>query len=122
MRINNLYQVVYDSATIGKNVKFGAFVDIGHNVEIGAGTTISSFCFIPEGVLIGENCFIGPRTTFTNDKYPPSPRSEWRFTVIGNNVSTGAACTILPGITIGDNVTIGAGSVGKRTDSCRIGR
>jgi len=30
---------------------------------------------------------------------------------VGNNVWIGGAVTILPGVTIGDNVTIGAGSV-----------
>jgi maltose O-acetyltransferase len=39
-------------------------------------------------------------------------RREWALPVtIGNNVWIGGSVTILPGIKIGDNVTIGAGSV-----------
>lgn len=55
--------------------------------------------------------------TFTNDPYPRSRRSMSRSertypnTVIKNGVSIGGGSTILPGITIGANSIIGAGSV-----------
>jgi acetyltransferase-like isoleucine patch superfamily enzyme len=96
-------------AKIGNNVSIGMFSeingDIGNNVRIGKG------CFIPEGVTIEDNCFIGPHVTFTNDKYPPSPKNEWQKTFVKSNANIGAAATILCGITIGKAATIGAGSV-----------
>ncbi len=53
------------------------------------------------GAKIGAGVVIKPHV---NIKYP------WKLE-IGNNVWIGGGCIILPGVTIGDNTTIGAGSV-----------
>lgn len=95
---------------IGDNCVIHAMVWIGNNVLIGDNCKVQSFSFIPDGVSIGDNCFIGPRVTFTNDKYPPSG-GKWQKTYVGKNTSIGAGAIILPGIIIGDNVTIGAGTI-----------
>lgn len=102
---------IYPSAIIGDRCNIGWFCEIGNNVRIGADTRIGAFSFIPEGVSIGEKCFIGPRFTGTNDKFPPSPKSFWKPIIIEDGVSIGAACTVLPGVTIGRGALIGAGSV-----------
>lgn len=52
---------------------------------------------------IGSNFLIRQCTTIGNDK--------GKRPIIGNNVQLGAAVNIIGGITIGDNVIIGAGSV-----------
>ena len=102
---------VYNSAKIGEGVSIGMFSEIGENVEIGEYTRIGAMSFIPEGVKIGKNCFIGPRRTFTNDKYPPSGKDGWLRTVIEDGASLGAAVTVICGVRIGKNALIGAGSV-----------
>jgi len=102
---------LYPSARIGKNVSIGMFSEIGPNVEIGEGTRIGFGVFIPEGVKIGKNCFIGPRSCFSNDFYPPSPKSEWRETIIEDNVSIGANVSIRPGVVIKAHSLIGMGAV-----------
>jgi UDP-2-acetamido-3-amino-2,3-dideoxy-glucuronate N-acetyltransferase len=102
---------VYLTAKIGYKVSVGSGTEIGHNVFIGANSRIGAQCFIPEGVWIGNQCFIGPKVCFTNDRYPPSPRSKWQTTIIQDKVSIGAACVILPGLVIGKGALIGAGSV-----------
>ena len=96
---------------IGENCTIHSHVWIADRVSIGSGCRIQAFCFIPAGVRIGRDVFLGPRVTFTNDKYPPGSSEEWRVTVVGDNVSIGAGAVILPGITIGDRARIGAGSV-----------
>ena len=101
-------------AEIGENCKIHSHVWIGNGVKIGNNVAIQAFSFIPEGVTIEDNVFIGPRVTFTNDKHPPSGRENWQKTVVKSGASLGAACTILPGITIGKNAKIGAGSVVTR--------
>jgi len=48
----------------------------------------------------------------STDPVERNTRQEWAKPVtIGNNCWIGGSVTILPGVTIGDNVTIGAGSV-----------
>jgi acetyltransferase-like isoleucine patch superfamily enzyme len=94
---------------IGNNCIIHAPVWIGNNVKLGNNCRIQAFSFIPDGVEIGNNVFIAPNVTFTNDKKPPS--DKWLKTIIEDNVSIGAGCVILPGITIGRNSTIGAGTL-----------
>lgn len=68
-------------------------------------------------VTIGDDCFIGPNVGIytachSTDPAERNTRQEWAKPVsIGNNCWIGGSVTILPGVTIGDNVTIGAGSV-----------
>ena len=68
-------------------------------------------------VTIGDDCFIGPNVSIltachSTDPVERNTRQEWAKAVtIGHNCWIGASVTILPGVTIGDNVTIGAGSV-----------
>src|SRR5512139_250715 len=73
---------VYPTARIGKNVSVGRYSEIGHRVWIGDNVRVGAMCFIPEGVTIQEDAWIGPRCTFTNDKFPPSPRKMWKETVV----------------------------------------
>ncbi|EIG6183874.1 N-acetyltransferase, partial [Escherichia coli] len=63
--------------------------------------------------IIEDNVFIGPNVTFTNDIYPRSKKyPDYYPTIhIKKNASIGANATILPGIIIGENSIIGAGSV-----------
>lgn len=100
---------IYETAKIGGNTKIGSYVEIGEGVEVGKNCMIESYVFIPEGITVMDNVFIGPRVTFTNDKYPPSNKLE--KTTVHKGVRIGANATILPGITIGEEAVIGAGAV-----------
>jgi acetyltransferase-like isoleucine patch superfamily enzyme len=103
----NLYK-----CKIGKNCKIDAFVYIEEGVEIGDNVKIRAFTFIPEGVKIEDDVYIGPRVTFTNDKYPRT-RGRWRLlkTLVKKGASIGAGSIILPGLTIGRYALIAAGSI-----------
>lgn len=64
----------------------------------------------PEYITIGKNCVIGYNTTiltheFLVDEFKTGP------VYIGDNTLIGANVTILPGVTIGKNVKVGAGAV-----------
>lgn len=71
-------------------------------------------------IYIGDNTMIGPNVTITTAGHPvkASLRREgyqYNFPIhIGKNVWLGAGVTVLPGVTIGDNSVIGAGSVVTR--------
>ena len=107
------YCVVFPNAVIGKNCNICAFVLIENEVFIGDNVTIKSGVQIWDGITIKDNVCIGPNVTFTNDKFPRSKNQNWELkkTLIEEGASIGANSTVLPGITIGKNSMIGAGSV-----------
>ncbi|WP_156294032.1 acyltransferase [Serratia oryzae] len=111
----NIWQfvVVLDGAVIGENCNICANVLIENDVIIGNNVTVKSGVYIWDGTTIMDNVFVGPCVVFCNDKYPRSKQypSEFAKILIHENASIGANSTILPGITLGRNCIIGAGSV-----------
>ncbi|MBO4411313.1 MAG: sugar O-acetyltransferase [Lachnospiraceae bacterium] len=92
------------------------------NVHVGKDTFFNfNTVFVDDGrIEIGEHCMIGPNCTFVGAQHPISPSLrlkglQYNKTVrVGNNVWFGAGVTVLPGVTIGDNTVVGAGSVVTR--------
>jgi UDP-N-acetylglucosamine acyltransferase len=54
------YSSVHPEATMGQNVKVGAFAVVGKNVVIGDNTDIYPHAIVMEGARIGKNCRIFP--------------------------------------------------------------
>ena len=97
---------------IGEDCVIHSHVWIGNNVKIGNRVKIQAFTFIPDGVTIEDDVFIGPRVTFTNDRdLDIKGKDFWKPTLVKKGAKLGASVTVLPGITIGENTKIGAGSV-----------
>lgn len=101
---------IYPTAKLGSGVNVGAFTEIGPRVVIGKNVRIGAMCFIPEGVVIEAEAWVGPRTTFTNDRFPPSEKRYWEKTLVRKGARIGAGCIILPGLELGEGCLIGAGS------------
>ncbi len=111
---------LYD-CEIGDNTKIGAFVEIQKHAKIGKNCKISTHSFICEGIEIKNCVFIGHGVIFTNDKYPKAcnennelqTEDDWKAikTTVKDRASIGSGSVILPGIVIGENSIIGAGSV-----------
>jgi UDP-2-acetamido-3-amino-2,3-dideoxy-glucuronate N-acetyltransferase len=82
-------------------------------VILGDRVTVKCGVQLWDGVRIEDDVFIGPNATFTNDAFPRSRQHPEKFlnTVIKRGASIGANATVLPGITIEENVMIGAGAV-----------
>ena len=98
------------------------YCDYGKQISVGRHFFANfNFTVLDEApVTIGDNCFIGPNVSIytachSTDPVERNSRKEWAEPVrIGDNVWLGGSVTILPGVTIGNNVTIGAGSVVTR--------
>ena len=105
--------VILSDCKIGENCNINAHCFIENNVTIGNNVTVKSGVYIWDGTIIEDNAFIGPNVTFTNDKNPRSKVYPDKFltTTIKAGASIGAGAVILPGITIGKNAMVGAGSV-----------
>lgn len=119
------------SKNIGDNTKIWQYCVVLPNAVIGDNCNICSHCFIENGVIIGNNVtvkcgvqlwdgmeieddvFIGPNVTFCNDRYPKSGNKNFKLekVIIKKGASIGANATILPGVTIGENVLVPAGAV-----------
>lgn len=95
------------------------YCDYGYNIEIGENFYSNHNLVIldPAKVTFGNNVFIGPNCAFYTAGHPLDIETrnkglEYALPVkVGNNVWFGGNVTVLPGVTIGDNSTIGAGSV-----------
>ncbi len=93
--------------------------DYGKQISVGKRFFANfNFTVLDEArVTIGDDCFVGPNVSIytachSTDPVVRNSRQEWAKPVsIGHNVWIGGSVTILPGVSIGDNVTIGAGSV-----------
>jgi len=105
--------MIREDNIIGNNVSVGTGSVIEHHVKIGDGVRIHSQVFIPEYCTLEEGCWIGPNAVLTNAKYPNRRDTKQNLAgvVVGKNVVIGANVTVLPGIHIGDNSLIGAGTI-----------
>ena len=105
--------LIREQCKIGDNVSLGSYSICEHHVTIGNYVRIHSAVFIPEYTEIHENAWIGPRVVFTNSKYPNTQDSKKSLhgVIVQCGAVIGANATILPGVRIGKNAIIGAGSV-----------
>lgn len=117
-RIGNNFQTgnkanIRELNRIGNNVSIGTLTVVEHHVVIGDNVRIHSQAFIPEYSVLEEGCWIGPNAVLTNAKYPnfPTTKNELKGVLVKKNAKIGANATILPGLTIGTNALVGAGSV-----------
>lgn len=90
---------------------FGRFTRFGKNVFVNFNCT-----FLDRGgITIDDNVLIAPNVNIVTESHPENP--DHRHNVYGRAIHIkrgawiGASATILPGVTIGENAIIGAGSV-----------
>ena len=94
----------------------------GRHVHLGSGVYANfNLTLVDDGAIyIGDHVLIGPNVTIITAGHPiePSLRARGlqynRDVRIDNNAWLGACVTVLPGVRIGENAVIGAGSVVTR--------
>lgn len=103
----------------GKNIHVGDNFLTNYNVTI--------LDIMP--VRIGNHVMIGPNTLICTVGHPLSPQGRRKHLgigkaiTIGDDVWIGGNCTILPGVSIGNNVVVAAGAVVTKdiADNCLVG-
>ena len=95
----------------GEKCSIGALAHIGRNVTLGDGCRIQGGAYIADGCILGDGVFVGPNSTMLDDKYPPSRNADhWMPVKIESNAVIGGGATVLPGVTVGVNAVLAAGS------------
>ncbi|MET8555748.1 maltose acetyltransferase domain-containing protein [Streptomyces sp. NPDC004959] len=95
------------------HLDYGSHLRIGPRTFVNYGLTALDVA----DITIGADCQLGPHVQLLTPTHPlePEPRREkWesaRPITIGDNVWLGGGVLVLPGITIGENSVVGAGSV-----------
>jgi maltose O-acetyltransferase len=106
----------------GAEIRPPFFCDYGFNICLGAGAFLNFNCVVLDlvEVAIGEGTQIGPAVQIYAADHPRNPtqrRAGFEFgrpVRIGCNVWIGGGAIILPGIVVGDDAIVGAGSVVTR--------
>ena len=95
------------------HANWGCHTHFGKNVYANFNLTLVD----DTDIFVGDSVMLGPNVTVATAGHPIDPALRLKvgqFNIpvhIGNNVWIGANSVILPGITIGDNSVIGAGSI-----------
>jgi UDP-2-acetamido-3-amino-2,3-dideoxy-glucuronate N-acetyltransferase len=116
-RIGN-FVFIREKTIIGKRCIVGSYVDIEGDVRIGDFVSLQSGCYITRGVIIENEVFCGPRIITMNDKpmtyRRPSLTFKRQAPRILRAARIGGGCILCPGVTVGENALVGAGSVVTR--------
>ena len=109
------FVLIRDHTVIGKGCMVGSYVDIEGDVRIGNFVSLQSGVYLTRGVIIEDEVFCGPRIVTMNDKpmsyRRPSLTFVRRAPRILRAARVGGGSVLCPGVTIGENAVVGAGSV-----------
>ena len=98
------------------------YCDYGTYISIGAGTFVNYDCVMLDvaPIRIGESCQIATKVQLLTATHPVDPeprRLGWESAepiTLGDNVWLGGGAIVCPGVTIGADTVVGAGSVVTR--------
>ena len=124
--------VIYYGANVSDMVFFGDLATVREDVQIGAGTIIGRGATVENKVLIGKKCkiesnayitamstiedycFIAPCVAFSNDNYlgrTEERKKHFKGPTLKKGARIGAGSILLPGVEIGEDALVAAGSV-----------
>lgn len=114
-----IYKEFFGSTGNEVNIEPGFVCDYGFNIYVGENFYSNFNCTILDvsPVKIGKNCMLAPNVAIYTATHPINPtermsgREYSQPITIGDNCWLGGNVVICPGVTLGDNVVVGAGSV-----------
>src|SRR5690349_6015545 len=93
------------------------FTNFGKHIKLGKSVFINHACTFLDlgGITIDDDVQIGPKVNLITENHPVDPTQRKNLDLksihIKRNVWIGAAATILPGVTVGENSIVAAGAV-----------
>ena len=115
--------LVADLATVRENVTVGSGTIVGRGVAIENDCSIGTFCkletnaYITAYSTLEDRVFIAPGVVTSNDNFVGRTKERFRHfrgVTVRRGGRIGAHATILPGVTIGEDSLVAAGSVVTR--------
>lgn len=117
-QVRNRLSVVIGAEIDESTTVFAPFyTNFGRFIKIGKGVFINHACTFLDmgGITLEDNVLIGPKVNLITENHPMEPENRkslvCRPIVIKRNAWVGAAATILPGVTVGENAIVAAGAV-----------
>src|ERR1700716_650101 len=103
---------IREDNVIGDDVSVGTHAALEFGNRVGSRVRVHTGCFL-ELTTIEDDVFLGPHVVFTDDPHPQCPAylECVRGGVVRKGARIGANSTILPGVEIGADALVGAGSV-----------
>lgn len=103
----------------GTFIRSPFYCDYGDGIRIGARVFVNFNCTMLDGapIAIGDECLIASGVQLITATHPIGPgprRAAWEQALpitVGNGVWLGAGAIVCPGVAIGENTVVGAGSV-----------
>lgn len=93
------------------------YTNVGKNIQLGRNVFINHACSFLDlgGIIIEDDVLVGPRVNITSENHPVEVANRKTMVpgtvVIKRNAWIGAAATLLPGVTVGENSVVAAGAV-----------
>src|SRR4051812_39213952 len=118
------FVLIRDKTIIGEECIIGSYVDIEGEARIGNSVSLQSGCYVTRGVIIEDYAFCGPRLVTLNDKLMSYGRRSLHFERSAPRIlraaRIGGGAVLCPGVTVGENALVGAGSVVTRDVPDRV--
>jgi acetyltransferase-like isoleucine patch superfamily enzyme len=109
---------VRERAVVGDGSVVGAGTSIDNDVTIGDRVRIQTGCYITAFSTVEDDVFVAPCVTTTNDntmaRHPPAPEFQLRGALLRRACRVGAAVVLLPGVEVGEEAFVAAGSLVTR--------
>lgn len=114
---------VREDVTIGEMTIIGRGVTVENKVSIGSRCKIETEAYITALSSIGDGCFVAPEVTFTNDNFLGRTKERFKYhkgVTLLRGARVGANATFLPGVTVGEDALVAAGSLVTRDVPARM--
>jgi len=105
---------IREKTTIGEKTIVGKGATVENGTSVGKRVKIETGAYITAFSTIEDYCFIAPEVTFTNDNYlgrTEERKKHFKGPTLKKGARIGANATLLPGVTVGEDALVAAGSV-----------
>lgn len=108
---------VREDVEVGKRTIVGRGVAIENDTRIGKYVKIETNAYVTAHTIVEDRCFIAPMVTMTNDNFLGRTEERFKYTKgphLKKGARVGANAILMPGVVVGEDAVVGAGSLVKR--------